>query len=598
MYGPTETTIWSTLARVTKPGERITIGHPIDATDVYVMNRALDLQPIGAVGELCIGGDGVARGYRERPELTADRFRADPVRGGHARLYRTGDLARFRDDGQLECLGRIDHQIKIRGLRIELGEIESCLRRVPGAGEVVVVAPPGPTGEPRLVAFWTGSLTDHAALGARARAALPGYMQPQAYVHLDELPLTPHGKVDRKRLVPPDAVPIHERAPAKPAATATQRRLVDIWEALLNQSPIGVDQSFFDLGGDSLLVVVMASRIRTELGVEIALSRILDQPTIERLSASIDAERAGVTLGSDESPLVELKSGGSRCMFLVHDGDGETLLYRNLALLMPDDVAVYGLAPRARRGMHLPYATIEEIAAHYVAELRRRQPEGPYYVAGLCAGGVIAYEVARQIERDGDGVALLALLDAGDPSSPLRHGVESKQRLRRVRELVAADVGQARPGLALAVELARRTRNLIGYETRALGARVASRLRHRVLLETLGRGGSWPSWLTPPTVRETCMAAQASYRPGALERARVVLVRASRGADGDLPAREVFADPLFGWGRRVSGRLDVIDVDAGHSSMLQGETLRELARRLVPYFDAVPAPSLARENVE
>jgi len=579
MYGPTETTVWSSLTRIDRDASSISIGKPIDRTNLYVLGVG-GLEPVGTIGEICIGGAGVARGYRGRPDLTAERFQPDPIAADGSRLYHTGDLGRWHADGRLECLGRLDHQVKVRGFRIELGDIEACLRPVPGVSEVLVVARPGPSGEASLVAYWTGVQTDEGPLAARARAHLPSYMHPAAYVHLAELPLNPNGKIDRK-LLPDPAATQRETVDVKPPANPMEARLQELWEELLARKPIGVDQSFFDVGGDSILVVSLVARIADAFGIEVPLSRVLEAPTIEQLAESLRATQAGAPL-SAASALVQLRPGRDGFFFFVHDGEGETLPYRNLALRLPPGIAVYGIVPRPARGMPMPHATLADLARHYVTEMRRLQPMGPYRLGGLCAGGVIAFEMARQLEAGGERASLLVLIDAAATDARLRFALQTTDRLQRLRTALRTTRAGGQLPWRAAQEIVRRTRNALVYDARERIRRAGVVARHRMLQYVARDGRTWPSWLEPPSVRETCLEMERHHAPGTVRNATVLLVRANGGdgSDADRPLREQFEDPMLGWSRHVERRLEVLDLPAGHSSSLQGESLQRLATRM------------------
>jgi hypothetical protein len=298
MYGPTETTIWSTARRVRDASGPIPIGRPIANTRVYVVDSSGQLAPLGVPGELCIAGEGVARGYRNRPELTAEKFGRLSVPGGSPeRVYRTGDIARLRSDGELEFLGRRDHQVKVRGYRIELGEIEAVLACHPGVKQAVVVLREDVPGDQRLAGYVVlapgAALTPEEAK-ATLRARLPEYMVPNLFTVLPAIPLTPNGKIDRTALPVPQAP-----APAAPAAevlmSPVQRRVAAIWKELLRLDRVGLEDRFFDLGGHSLLVVKLHAQLTREFGSGLALVELFQRTTVaaqaERLStASIASE--------------------------------------------------------------------------------------------------------------------------------------------------------------------------------------------------------------------------------------------------------------------------------------------------------------------
>jgi amino acid adenylation domain-containing protein len=281
LYGPTETTIWSTGCRITDAAE-ITIGRPIANTQVYIVNEALQLQPVGVPGELLIGGDGVARGYLNRPELTAEKFIPNPF--GEGRVYRTGDLAKWRADGTLECLGRLDHQVKLRGYRIELGEIEAALAGIAGVRQAVVVLREG-----QLVAYVVPVAADPSEplLREHLRGKLPEYMVPARYVMLDKLPLTPNGKVDRRALPAPDWGGGSGAGTYAAPRTPVEATLARIWSEVLRVERVGIHDHFFDLGGHSLLAVQAQARIRERLRVGVELRDFFQGGTVASLADRI-----------------------------------------------------------------------------------------------------------------------------------------------------------------------------------------------------------------------------------------------------------------------------------------------------------------------
>jgi amino acid adenylation domain-containing protein len=294
MYGPTETTIWSTVARI-EPGARpVTIGRPIANTQVYILDARGAPVPIGAVGELCIGGDGLAHGYRGRSELTAQNFILNPFADATdgSRLYRTGDLARFRPDGEIECLGRFDSQVKIRGYRVELGEIEERLSAFEGVKEATVLCREDLPGDRKLVAYIVFSENEsHSAskLQSYLRESLPNYMIPAHYVELTSMPQTPNGKVDRNGLLPPDQDSLAATHEFVAPRTPEEKKLATIWCELLQIDRVGVDDDFFDLGGHSLTAIRMLARVREVFGVEIALRQVFKSPTVAAIACQLDA---------------------------------------------------------------------------------------------------------------------------------------------------------------------------------------------------------------------------------------------------------------------------------------------------------------------
>ncbi|GEC88669.1 amino acid adenylation domain-containing protein [Brevibacillus brevis] len=291
LYGPTETTIEVTYYDCHADSTVIPIGKPIDNTQAYIINKECHLQPVGVMGELVIGGVGLARGYVGKPELTAERFIPNPYgRLSEEKMYRTGDYARWMPDGNIEYMGRMDNQVKIRGYRIELGEIEALMRKQPGAGEVAVIAHEFEPGDKRLIAYYSGttSVEEYKLL---LQKQLPPYMIPSYFVQVEEMPLTSSGKLDRKALPLPDShtVSHHYTAPRN----TTEELLALIWSDILRIDQIGVSDSFFDLGGHSLLATQVASRIREVFGQHLPLRDIFQCPTIESLAKRISELRLG-----------------------------------------------------------------------------------------------------------------------------------------------------------------------------------------------------------------------------------------------------------------------------------------------------------------
>ena len=412
MYGPTETTVWSTCGRVTSPEPVITIGRPIANTTIRVLNGSMQPCPAGVAGEIYIGGDGVALGYLNRPELTAERFIADPYGKDEDRLYKTGDLGRWRTDGEIECLGRVDFQVKVRGYRIELGEIESVLAKHPSVKQAVVVAREERQGDVRLVAYvrlHVGVL-DEQGVRAHLRRALPDYMVPQHFVVMDVLPSTPNGKIDRKSLPPPELQPV--AASTRAPKTDSERRMAQIWGALLKHEGFGLDDNFFDVGGHSLLSVMLVAEIEKQLGVKLGLSQILHSPTVAGLAEAIDAIARPKPVLEAGDGVVAIRAGGPRNLFFVYDGLGEVIPYLTLARQMPSQYSVYGLLPDRRAGIPFAHVSVSDMAEHCVRQMRMQQPEGPYTIGGLCAGGVIAFAAAEQLERAGQVVDRVILLDS------------------------------------------------------------------------------------------------------------------------------------------------------------------------------------------
>jgi aspartate racemase len=422
LYGPSEDTTYSTWTVVEKGASRqVTIGRPIANTQVYLLDADLKAVPVGVTGELYISGDGLARGYLNRAELTAERFVPNPFsESAGARMYRTGDLARYRRDGEIEFLGRIDHQVKVRGFRIELGEIEAALGAHERVSDCVVTAREERLGEKLLVAYVVMVAAEDAPsvgeLRRYLKERLPEYMLPSVFVRLGELPLTPNGKVDRRALpVPEDARPELGANFVAPKE-GLESELVQIWEELLGVHPIGVQDNFFDLGGHSLLGVRLFAHIENRFGQNLPLATLFHSPTIEQL-VSVLREQGRPELWSS---LVPIRPNGSRPpLFCIHAGGANVLIYRPLARRLSSDQPVYALQAQGLDGKKAPYTRVEDMAAHYMREVRTVQPAGPYYLLGASFGGLVAFEMAQRFIAGGESVALLSLFDTYCPLHPL-----------------------------------------------------------------------------------------------------------------------------------------------------------------------------------
>ena len=418
-YGPTENTTFTCCHKITEASETsrsISIGRPISNTQVYILNQQLQPAPIGVPGELHAGGDGLACGYLNRPEITAEKFIPDPFAAkSGAKLYKTGDLARWLPNGDIEFLGRLDSQVKIRGYRVELGEIETILNEHPRVQESAVTTHVGQFGEKQIIAY---VVADGAPLGTEElrrylTGKLPDYMMPAAFVSSDALPLNANGKVDRHALPVPEMTNGAARKFVAPR-TLDETRLATIWEDVLGVRPVGAEDHFFDLGGHSLMAVRLVAQIEKVFGKKIPVTTIFQLPTVARLAGALGEGR----LPAQYSSLVEIQPRGSRPpLVLVHGaGGGMFWGYTNLSHCLGLEQPVYAFKSRGMDGQE-EFGTIEEMAAHYIAELRVLQPEGPYYLGGYCFGGNVAYEMARQLKAQGQKTALLALINCAPRGS-------------------------------------------------------------------------------------------------------------------------------------------------------------------------------------
>ena len=394
----------------------IPIGRPIANTQIYILDKYLQPVPMGVPGEIYIGGAGLARGYLNRPELTEAKFIPNPFSNKpDSRLYKTGDKARYLEDGNIEFIGRIDNQVKIRGFRIELGEIEATLAQYPEVREAVVIVREDSTGEKRLVAYLV-SKEELVIPNLRSflKTKLPDYMVPSAFVLLDAMPLTPNGKVDRRSLPAPDADNFSQGSHFIPPRTPVELQLSQIWSEVLNIPSLGVRDNFFDLGGHSLLAVRLMARIEQQFGIHLPLTTLFTEPTIESQATLLNSK-------SDvrsNSPLVPIQTAGELPpLFCVHPIGGNVLCYAELARHLGKNRPFYGLQSPWLYGEQKPLTKIEEMAATYIKALQTIQHHSPYYLAGWSMGGVVAWEMAQQLQEAGQEVALVALIDSYTPSA-------------------------------------------------------------------------------------------------------------------------------------------------------------------------------------
>lgn len=408
LYGPTETTIWSSVKRILMEDDVITIGHPIANTQIYILNEQNHLVSPNTIGEICIAGEGVSKGYWNRLDLTNEKFRKNPFDNeSDTILYHTGDLGKLLHTGEVICLGRIDNQVKIRGHRIELGEIEQIVDTLEGVNASVVIVKndllianiissqldslPETT-----VNKWKKSLTE----------ILPAYMVPQQFNLLSEFPTTPNGKIDRKALK--TITSINYAKPAFSIAQSNSEKIIEtIWKESLGIDKIDINSDFFELGGHSILAVKVMALIEKQTGNRLPLASLIENPTIARLAAYMDKK----FISWDS--LVPLKPKGNKApLFIVHGANHNVLIYKNLADNLDDDQPVYALQAKGLSGEVEPHKSVEEMASHYISEIKTINPEGPYALGGFSFGGIIAFEMAKQLKAEGNKVKILALFDS------------------------------------------------------------------------------------------------------------------------------------------------------------------------------------------
>ncbi|HEV2149749.1 MAG TPA: AMP-binding protein, partial [Longimicrobiaceae bacterium] len=541
------------------------IGLPIDNVRAHVLDAGMRPAPVGVAGELYVAGDGVARGYHGRPELTAERFLPDPfATGPGARMYRTGDRARRREDGALEYLGRADTQAKVRGHRVEPGEVEAVLREHPGIGDAAVVAREDAPGEVRLAAYVTpreGAGTPTArTLRSWAAERLPEPLIPTVWVHLERLPLLPNGKVDRRAL--PVAAASDDGAGYVPPRDTLEMRLVHVWEGVLGRRMVGVRDSFVELGGDSIAAIRAALRLSRLTGARVSPSLLLAEQTVEGLAAAL---RRGAAEASP-SPLVPLHAAGSRPpLFLVHALGGSAIAYLPLAGHLGPEQPVYGLQSPGLDGAPEPVPDIAAMAGEYLEAVREVQPRGPYRLGGWSMGGLVAWEMARRLRARGETVEFLALVDTL-PSEP--HTGNPADDLSEVASF-ALHLGLSLDGGPTAAEA--RALGVEGCLVRLLdGGRAAGLLPPETDLPELRRRFD---------VLRANHAAVRAYRPGPLDAAVTLF----------LAEDEEHAGTAAFWGGLAAGGVEIRCVPGDHFTLVREPRVRTLAAELAAALDGARA---------
>jgi amino acid adenylation domain-containing protein len=412
-YGPTEVTIGKCIHEVNidEDYHAVPIGKPFSNTRLYILDNNLQIVPIGIVGELYIAGAGLARGYLNLPALTAEKFIHNPFDNGFFnRMYKTGDKVKWLPDGNIEYLGRADEQIKINGYRIEPGEIEEVILQSGLVSHAVVLAVADNKGHSRLVQYIVPGKAYHKdSLAAFLKKKLPAYMVPVNCIELAELPLTGNGKVDKKELA---CLADFSREYTAPASDI-EIKLAGIWEMVLNTGKVGVHDNFFELGGNSILAAMIFVKVKEKFQKSFALAAIFSAPSIHQMANLLTG--AAKTSPASKS-IIPIQPYGSKApIFCVHAGHGHVLFYGNLALHLGDDQPLYGIQAKGIDGIDLPFSNMENMAAYYINEIRKIQPEGPYHLAGYCLGGLIIYEMAQQLLNEGNQVGLLASFNGISP---------------------------------------------------------------------------------------------------------------------------------------------------------------------------------------
>lgn len=555
VYGPTETTIWSSIARITaKNATRPPIGRPLAGERIFVLDRFGTPAPAGTIGEIWIGGVGLAQGYHARPDLTKGSF----VDGPLGRIYRTGDLGRWTETGSLEHFGRIDFQIKIRGHRIETGEIEAAVRQFTPIGSAAVVKPQD---QDRLLCYFTSPHPiDTASLETHLRAHLPGYMIPSAYLRLPALPQNANGKIDRKALPPIPSGAQRAGQIATGPLTPTEHNLLDRVRAVLGNQDIGIDDDFFQLGGNSLTAARLIATLRRNYGPDLALPTVFANPSLRRLAAELDQASGADPL----APVLDLRKADADAptVFCLHPILGIGWGYAALAQALPRQVGICALQSSALTQPDT-WPDMQAMARDYVARIRAIQPQGPYHLVGWSFGGLLAHEIAGQLEAQGAQIACLCLLDAYPFQSRIGNNTEATQ----IQQALAFLGEPPDPALhtldALAEKLV--TRSEISALRTTIGKVRFDRLRGRIR-----------------DMVETNLDLAQRHLPTQIN-TPIIDVCATRGKSAALDAVLEWRDAP--WDRFTRAGTQRIEVDCGHDDMLGQQSVAAFAPILQAALD-------------
>jgi thioesterase domain-containing protein/acyl carrier protein len=576
-YGPTENTTFSCCHRIPRDFDprsaSVPIGRPIASTQAYIVDEHLQLVPPGVAGELVVGGDGLALGYLGQPELTAQAFVADAISGAAgARLYRTGDICRHMPDGAIEFLGRRDGQIKIRGFRIEPGEVEAALQDIPGVRQAAIVHEPGADGG-RLIAFVVRAdlgLTN-VKLSRLLRDRLPRHLVPARISFVADLPLSQNGKVDRQALLGALAQEVEAVRSVAPE-TALESELATIWTDLLQRPVVSVEESFFSLGGHSLMAVRLFDRIRRRFGADLPISTLFSHPTIRDLAEIVDQAQAEPPLGpvdkavsEDWDTTIVIHPGpdaGSTPLFIVGGAGGNVNNLADLGNVLGQHRKVVGIQTRGILG-HVPFETIEEMAADNVRWIRQHQPSGPYVLAGYSAGAQTAFEMARQLVAAGEKVAEVVLLDTYAPGFAAR--TSGMDPMATPIKLTAKE--------RLQDELRLLSDHRLGYLGDRFTAKLSSLLLRGRMLDLVGIVS--PTLARSRRARLAWFAAARKYLGGAYPGPVSLVVSKPIGLREE---KFVAKYPYLGWDNLIdAGKIARTTVECSHLEMVKGWHAQDLA---------------------
>ncbi len=566
-YGPTETTVISTLLEANpghckKTGSCLSIGRPIANTRIYVVDAHLQPVPVGIPGEMLIGGAGVARGYLHRPELTLQKFIPDPFEKGRT-VYRTGDRVRYRHDGQIDFLGRLDGQVKIRGFRIEPGEVEALLAKHPAVGQGAVTVQTNPQKDKFLVGYVvlrSGMAWESSDILNFLKQHLPPYLVPVILVQLNSLPRFPNGKVDRASLPYPKLTTIAKKDAQMCCLTSFEKDMESIWEEILGISSIGIHDNFFELGGHSLLAVRLCSELEKRLGKRVPVQNLFQAPTISKLCKTLSESRTQKNFHS----LVEIQAGGHKPpLFLIHVLGSGLHFWKPMLPYLDKDQPIYGLSVHFSNEQSSVNNRVEDLAAHYINEMRMVQPCGPYLLAGVSFGGMVAYEMARQLLKIGERPVFLALLDTPAPDA-IQFASTGNRASIHWQMFKKQGLSYVLTKLGWRIKRFRRFCQRTVANGQKFYVDCCEKIGHPLNAKQRDFKARWENQI-----------AMNQYVPKPYD-GHTILFRSQERILG--VGTQV--DPQLGWGTLVGGGIDVIETPSSHLGMLQEPHVRFLGEKM------------------
>lgn len=574
-YGPTETTIYSTGTQIFANDAAVTIGKPVANTQVYILDNEQRPVMAGEAGELYIGGEGVGRGYRNMEQATIEKFVPDPFSKAHgARMFRTGDEGKWTNEGTIQLNGRIDQQIKIRGYRIEPGEIEACLHAQSEISDAVVIAREDIPGNRTLVAYIITKqrVADGGAeiLGWRRALQLcvPDFMIPNEFVILDSFPLLPNGKIDRNSLPRPEKR--SQLSHPHPAVNDTERLVARVWAESLDLDEVGPDDDFFELGGHSLIAVQIMTRLEKEMGMRLPIAALFEAPTVRKLSRFLHSGN----IPSLWEALVPVKASGSKPPLYIVHGDGlNVMVFNSIPKYMDAEQPVFGLQPKGLNGIDEPDESMEQIASYYIEGILKHNPNGPYFLAGYSFGGIVAFEMARQLQQSGREVKMIAMFDTNvgniNYTGPLLQRILKKISIQFPKMLFIANSFLKYP------------RNIIEYQWFVV------KRKWRTLLSSLGLSSNDGNDPVPPhekRIIEKHLSAYKNYEMKPFD-GRIDLFRVQQ--------RVYFLDdPVYlGWKSLARDGVAIHQVPGDHRTFLLPPNDRIFAEKLQATIDLRSARS-------